>query len=392
MGRTYLARGIFNFGDKFSVEESNYYDNYEQRFTNNGAKSFITTTDGRYDGRLGLTYRESPDVVLRASTGSSLAPPYLALLDSGPPSYTLASNGTYATDTQNQGNIKAETAFGYDVGADFRLGGDKQTIVSTDLYLNNLKNQFVSGAVFQNGTVTLCPSGSSKLPPCSTGVTAVTVPLFTTTSLNLDDARYEGIELAIKRDPRVGFGFTTQGALLRGYPYDISPCTYSKTAIAGGAGINCTVANTNLGIVPGVNFYGSGTSGTNGNSANGAGSNFNSVNNHAIPYSQAYGEIHYRTLKGGLVEIGLQYLGPNNSYNVPAFFIGDASVRFPFPNQYSFQISADNLFNAYSGSAITEDGGVGVPLVNGQTGLTNANTVGPRLFRFIVEKKFGGPR
>jgi outer membrane receptor protein involved in Fe transport len=389
---TYLLRGIFNFGDKFSLEESNYYDNYEQRFTNNGSKSFITTNDGRYDGRLGLTYRESPDVSLRASTGSSLAPPYLALLNSGPPTYTLASTGTYATDSQNQGNIKAETAFGYDVGADFRLGGDKQTIVSTDLYLNNLRNQFVSGAVFQNGTVTLCPSGSSKLPPCSSGVTAVTVPLFTTTSLNLDDARYEGIELAIKRDPVVGFGFTTQGALIRGYPYDVSPCTYSKTALASGTGVNCSIANTNLGIVSGANFYGSGTSGTNGNSANGAGSNFNSVNNHAIPYAQGYGEIHYRTAKGGLVEIGLQYLGNNNSYNVPAFFIGNASVRFPFPNQYSFQVSADNLFNAYSGSTISEDGGVGVPLVNGQTGLTNANTVGPRLIRFIVEKKFGGPR
>jgi len=252
-----------------------------------------------------------------------------------------------------------------------------------------VKNQFVSGAVFSNGTVTLCPSGTSKLPPCSAGVTAVTVPLFTTTSLNLDNARYDGIELSIKRDPAVGFGFTTQGALLQAYPYDISPCTYSKT-VASGVGLSCTAFNTNLGIISGVNFQGSGTSGSNGNSANGAGSNFNSVNNHAIPYSQAYGEMHYRTARGGLVELGIQYLGPNNSYNVPAFFIGDASVRIPFPDQYSFQVSVDNLFNAFSGSTVGEDGGVGVPLVNGQTGLTNANVVGPRLFRFVVEKKFGG--
>ena len=386
---TYLARGIFNFGDKLNVELSNYLDNYEQKFTNNGAASFITTNDSQYDGRLGLTYRATPDVSLRASAGSSLAPPYLALLNSGPPSYTLASSGTYATDSQNLGGIKAETSFGYDVGADFRLGSDKKTIISTDLYLNNVKNQFVSGAVFSNGTVTLCPSGTSKLPPCSAGVTAVTVPLFTTTSLNLDNARYDGIELSIKRDPAVGFGFTTQGALLQAYPYDISPCTYSKT-VASGVGLSCAAFNTNLGIISGVNFQGSGTSGSNGNSANGAGSNFNSVNNHAIPYSQAYGEMHYRTARGGLVELGIQYLGPNNSYNVPAFFIGDASVRIPFPDQYSFQVSVDNLFNAFSGSTVGEDGGVGVPLVNGQTGLTNANVVGPRLFRFVVEKKFGG--
>jgi hypothetical protein len=155
---------------------------------------------------------------------------------------------------------------------------------------------------------------------------------------------------------------------------------------------NCTVKRTNLGIISGANFFGSGSSGSNGASANGAGSNFNSVNNHAIPYSQGYVSIHFRTLKGGLVEFGETYYGPNNSYNQPAFVVGDGAVRFPLGGNgdYSVQVSGYNLFNIYNSAFVTQAGGVGVPLYNGQTGLTNGNTVGPRTFNFVLSKKFGG--
>ena len=154
---------------------------------------------------------------------------------------------------------------------------------------------------------------------------------------------------------------------------------------------NCSKKTTNLGIISGANFYGSGSSGSNGDAANGAGSNFNAVNNHAIPTSQGYVSIHFRTLKGGLVEFGETYYGPNNSYNQPAFVVGDGSVRFPLGNGgYTLQVSGYNLFNIYNSALVTQAGGVGVPLYNGQTGLTNGNTVGPRTFNFILSKTFGG--
>jgi outer membrane receptor protein involved in Fe transport len=382
---TYLLRAIVNVTPQLKATLANYYDNYSQTYTIDGGNSFKTSTYGRYDGRLGLEYRPNRDVAIRASAGSALAPPYLALLTAGPPTYTLDASGAFATDRQNLGNLKAETAFGYDLGADIRIGSDGATVLSTDLYLNNLKNQFISSTLLANGTVTVCSKtggGTTTVPPCAPGQTPVTVPLFTTTSANLDDARYEGIELALNRDPSVGFGFTAQGALIRGYPYDVSPCTYSNKP-------SCSNVVTNLGIIANANFYGSGTGGQNGTPSNGAGNNFNSVNNHAIPYSQGYAEIHYRTPRGGYVAFGEQYYGPNNSLNVPAFFVANASLRFPFPNGFAFQMSADNLFGAYNGATIAEDGGVAVPLANGQNGLTNANVIGPRLFRFTLSKKFG---
>ena len=382
---TTLLRGIFNLTPHLKATLANYYDNYSQTYTTDGAATFRTATYGRYDGRIGLDYRPSSRVSIRAAAGSALAPPYLALLTGRAPSYTLDSSGAFATDRQTLGNLKAETAFGYDLGADVRLSADGATVLSTDLYLNNLKNQFISSTLLANGTVTVCSKGgggATTVPPCAAGQTPVTVPLYTSTSANLDDARYEGLELAINRDPSVGFGFTTQGALLRGYPYNVNACTYSNKP-------NCSNAVTNLGIVNNANFFGSGTSGSNGTPSNGAGNNFNSVNNHAIPYAQGYAEIHYRTPRGGYVAFGEQYYGNNNSLNVPAFFVANATMRFPFPGGFAFQVSADNLFGAYPGASIAEDGGVAVPLVNGQNGLTNANVIGPRQFRLVLSKKFG---
>jgi len=388
---TYLIRAIFNPTDKLNLTLSNYYDNYDEHYTT--GNGFTTQTYGQYDGRLGLQYRATRDLSLRASTGSALAPPYLALLDSSPvTSYKIDSSGTFASATHNTGNVKAETAFGYDLGADFRLPGDGLTVVTSDLYLNNVKNQFVSGELLSQGQTPMCVSGTTGHPvvggTCPTGDTLMTLPLFFSSGANVDNARYEGVELGINRDPRVGLGFTVQGALIRAYPYDVSPCLYSNVFTGGVQ--DCNAKTTNLGIIGGPNFFGSGSSGSNGDSKNGAGSNFNSVNNHSIPYSQGYGSIHFRTPKGGLIEFGETYYGSNNSYEQPAFLVADGSVRFPFGDgSYTVQISGYNLFNVYNSPLVTLAGGVGVPLANGQTGLTNGNTVGPQYFNFVLSKKFG---
>jgi len=389
---TYLLRGIFNPTDKLNVTLSNYYNNYAEHYTN--GNGFLTNVYGRYDGRLGLAYRADRNLSVRASAGSALAPPFLALLDStAVTSYKVDASGTFATATHNVGNVKAETAFGYDLGADLRVG-DGFTVFSGDLYLNNVKNQFISGELLPQGLTPLCVSGTTGHPvvggTCPTGATLMSLPTFFSSGANLDNARYQGVELSVNRDPAVGFGFTAQGALIGAIPYDLSPCVYSNVFTNGVQ--NCSVQTTNLGIISGSNFYGSGSSGSNGQPKNGAGSNFNAVNNHAIPYSQGYGQLHYRTPKGGLIEFGDTFYGANNSYNQPAFWVADGSVRFPLGNDgsFNFQISSYNVFNVYPSALVTLAGGVGVPLANGQIGLTNGNTVGPRTFNFVLSKKFGG--
>jgi hypothetical protein len=145
---------------------------------------------------------------------------------------------------------------------------------------------------------------------------------------------------------------------------------------------NCTVFNTNLGVISGANYFASGPSG--------AGSGFNVVSNHGIPYSQGYAEIHWRYPRGGFLAFREQYYGPNNSLNLPAFFVAGASASFPInDSSLKGQVSADNLFKAYPNNLGVQFGGVGIPLVNNQLGLTNANVIGPTVWRFSLTKSFG---
>jgi outer membrane receptor protein involved in Fe transport len=372
---TELLRYIGNLTPQLNLTFSNYFNQYQYRTTENFENQFTVTNQGRYDGRLGLAYRYTPDVSLRASAGSAIAPPYLALLEINPTSTvpSLSSDATYATNSIGNPNIKPETSFGYDIGADARLSqsGD---LFSTDLYYTNLWGQFIQPTI-PNGNVTLCATGGS--PPCPPGVGTVTVPLYSKQYQNLGLSRYEGFEFAFTRDPNVGWGYKLQGDLMRAFPVSVGPCTYAST-ITNGV-LNCSVPTTNLGIIPGSNYYDAGTSGSPGS--------FNAVNNHAIPYSQGYGELHYRTERGGYLAFGIQYYGNNNSLNVPAFFSTNGSIRFVFPKQIFLQASVQNLNNAYRAAWTSAYGGAGVPLANGKIGLTNANTLGPAYWNFSLEKK-----
>ena len=410
--QTFLLRGIFNVGPKLNLTVSNYLNTYYQRFSTNKAVTaaqsaayvaanpgapapivglvnpFMTFSDSRYthyDARVGLSYRYSPNVALRAAAGSAIAPPYLNLLNVATVTPVLNNTGTFYCQAGNSActsagfntgaSVRPETSMGYDLGADIRLSSDGLTIFSGDVYRTNLFNQFVT-ATFVNG-------GWNGTTNCTVGSTAACLPLFSVYNSNLSNARYEGIEASVRRDPALGFGFVAQGALLRAYPYNISKCFYVAPSANGTQ--NCSGPPvTNLGIIPGINFVNSGTSGSPGS--------WNAVSNHAIPYAQGYGELHYRLPKDGYLSFGEQYYGNNNSLNVPAFWVGNASARFPLMGDGKtwFQISADNLFNIYGAAYITPFGGVGVPLLNGNTGLTNANVIGPRNIRLTITKNFGG--
>jgi outer membrane receptor protein involved in Fe transport len=389
--RTYLARLQFNLGQRTNVTLSNYINTYTFHYTPNGGipaiggtanvanphPTFFDEKLSHFDPRLGVTYRANPDTSFRLSVGSAIAPPYLNFLSRSTttPSANNASSPTFYTNSAPNGNIKPETAFEWDLGGDFRFR-DGQTILTTDLYWSHLQNQFFT-SVQQNG----CYNGttfaaSNPDGTCPAGGPPPFLPLFSTQNRNLANARYEGIEMALTRDPAVGLGFKLQGALQRAYPYAIPPCFYSTNNV-------CTGQGTNLAVLPNENYVGNGTAGTPGS--------FNGINNHSIPYAQGYFELHYRTPNGGYAGFGEQYYGNNNSLNVPAFLVAHLDARFPIGGRstgLTLNANVDNLFQAYPNPYITQFGGVAYPLVNGNVGLTNANSIGPRNLRVSVIKNF----
>ena len=327
--------------------------------------AFATTSTSHFDPRLALEYRMNADTSLRFAAGSSIAPPYISLLSkaNGSTSYSSSTGNVY--QTINSGAfLKPETAFGYDLGGDIRLK-DKVTFVSADVYLTNLFNQFIA-QTYDSGLT--CGTISGVSCPATAGVTPAT-PVFYSANVNLSNARYEGIELSIKRIPEYGFGYELSGSTQRGYVYNLPACFYSTT------GTNCTLANagTNLAVIANQNFTGGGIG-------------FNSVSNQNVPYLQGHLELNYTFKNGAYAAFGDTLYGKNNSLNEPPFGIAYATVRSPFTKDVSVQISGDNIFNAYSGLIPVYGGGVAVPLVNGGSGATLGNVVGPATYRFELTK------
>jgi hypothetical protein len=384
---TYLLRGIFQLTPQINLSLANYFDNYYTKFTLDGGYTYQSSSFNYDAPRAALEIRVNPNVAIRASAGAAIAPAYLNLFEGksqGNPSYSTTT--LVATSTINNPNIKPETSFEYDLGGDFRISNDGATVLSIDGYTNTARNQFISQTA-SNGTVTVCNQNTGTIPSlqpggCTGGAgNVVTVPLISTFNTNLDQVRFTGLEVALKRDANVGFGYIAQGALIRAYPYNINPCIYYTGTVAT---TTCSgTPTTNLAVIGGLNFLNSGTAGT---------SSYNSVSNHSEPYSQSYVEIHWRTAKGGYAGFGMQYYGPNNSLNLPAFWLANAEARFPVAGRrdLTFEVSMDNVFNVWNNGYDTEYGGVAVPLLDGKVGLTNQGTIGPRTARFFLTKNFGG--
>ncbi len=373
---TVLARGIWNVGPRMNVTWSNYFNTYLTHYSLTNGATFIDQHNSHYDSRLGLTYRLNPDASLRAAAGSAIAPPFIALYSKINTAPALVQPAQLiATNTTANPALRPETSFGYDFGGDLRFGPQKLTVLSLDVYSTTLWNQLISTSTFANGNITLnsCLVGQTTQPAC-TGPPVI-VPLFSTGSTNLAQAGYSGIELSLRRDPAVGFGYAIQGALMRATPQNVPASFYT---LPGG-----TTPVRNLGVIPGVNFLGASQG----------------VSNQPVPYSNGYGEIHYRTAKGAFVSFGETYYGDNNSLFLPAFFIANANASIPLGvHGLSFNLNVDNLFNTYGNSYISEYQGIFQPYVNGAvtTGgvplsgfQANANTYGPRNVRVSFSYKLG---
>lgn len=347
---TYLLRGTFQLGDKAQLTLANYYNTYASTYTAgapvDGAYPLTTTVTTHDDPRLGFSYRASSDLNVRFSAGSAIAPPYPSLIDNIPttPAQVITPTSTTITITQNSGTLRPETSWGYDLGADWRVGGG---VLSADAYLTNIWNQFV-GVVYP------------------TSQTYQNLPVYVSTNANLAQSRYQGLEATYSKDPRVGWGETLAFDLQRAYAFNVSPGFYTSAA---------GPYTTNLGVVGGINY----------DAFNAP--FFNGISNKSEAYSMGYAAVHHRGSFGQYAELGLTYYGSNNTYNIPAFYTGSATYRQPVDAATSLQVSVDNVFGANDAKYVVYGAGVPAPLANGGIGIRQGVPYGPATVRIFASRR-----
>ena len=353
----WLVRDVLQIGDKAQLTLANYYNIYRSTFAptapTDTSFDFSTTTSTQDDPRLGFVYRPDQNLALRFSAGASIAPPYPSLIDNNTetPLEVLQGGGAVGTTVTvpvNSGTLRPETAFAYDVGGDLRL--PQASVLTLDLYLTNIWNQFVT-QITDTGT-TYTYNGTPY-------------EVYTSTNGNLAQSRDEGIELALHHDPSVGYGYTISGDLARAYAYNVPGNFYSTAA---------GTYETNLGVIPGINYI-----------SNGSG--YNNISNKSEPYSMGYAEIHRRGSWGQYASLGLTYYGSNNMFNIPAYVVGHATVRQPIARDTAIQVSVDNLFGANALPYVlygVNSGAIYAPLVTGQVGLKADVPYGPTTLRVLV--------
>ena len=362
---TEMMRGHFYVAPRVFAGLASYFTQYSSHYTDDGGTTWHDATRGYVAPRLGTTWEPTNDTSWRLAAGWSIAPPQLSLLSSpgSQPAPNITGAPTYYTQNINNGAIAPETAFGVDLGVDQRLW--RSTLVSVDLYDETLRNMFLS---------------STSLIGTYSGL-----PLYATGTTNLGHAKYEGIEAAIQSAPIVGWGYKVQTALTRAYAYDLPPNFYCSGPPTPPATV-CT-PDTNLGIIPGVNW-----------SASGLG--FNTINGSAMPYMMGYAEINNRARNGAYYLLGTTYYGSNNSFSRPAFFIFNAAISYPIREGTKLQFSVDNIFDTYGASWTNYFGGINTPLAApganalggpANFGLTVAGNYGPTTFRVQLIQQLGGP-
>jgi outer membrane receptor protein involved in Fe transport len=340
---------------------------------------FATTTTAHNDPRAGLVWQPHSNLAVRFAAGSAIAPPFLDLLSQPTAPYATYDQQTrQATLVKNSGQLLPETAFGYDLGADYRFK-DSWTVLSGDVYDNNLFNHYFgetqySGLTCAQVSYPCLEYGSVKAPPAT--------PIFYMLNTNISNFRFQGIEMQLQRIPPVGWGFTLAGALQRGYVYNLPQYFYCSSP-----GPKCQY-NQNLNIVANENLNGEGIGSVSYSPYFGFGSTIGSLNTR-IPYAQGNVAVTYTFPNRAFVMLGTTYYGNNNSLNEPPFGYGYFTVRYPFTESLSLQISGNNIWNAWPGVIPIYGGGVAIPLANGGTAATLGNVLGPATWTLVVSKGFG---
>ena len=362
---TYRVVGDFDLGSKFHVQGGYYlsrFDTHYPFFNTTGATTtynFGDIINWHGDERFTLTYRPTRSTSVRLAIGSSLVAPYLGILSGSSGTPTLCTASTCPAGFQPSSvyvssvggiNVKPETSFGYNLGSSYRFSQFPDTVISGDVYLTNLQNQFLK-SVYLNGT-----AGGGGTP---------VLPLYTTAYSNLSNARYEGIEGKLEHAPPAGWGWALSGALLRGYAYNVPASIYQYNAAG--------VATTNQGVVAGQNFGPTSLLSSGGS---------------AIPYATGYAEANFRSVEGWYGNIGMIYFGNNNTFNQRAFEVVRSTIRVPILgiSHTYFQFSVDNVFNTNPLIFDVNSAGIAATAVGGQYVATSLKGYGPRNFHMELVK------
>jgi hypothetical protein len=379
--QTISLRGTVPLKPKLLMNFGVYGLNYVSHYSIDGGLTFNDSSHTYTLPRAAFSWQPTNDTIYRLSAGGSIAPPYITLVSSGGPTWSQIIGGVPAAgwiQNANNGNISAETAFGYDLGMDHRIARD--TAFSVDFYLTQLHNLFLT----QTSTVTGAAAAGCPNQPCEVAKTA-----------NLGQARYEGIEFAVNHVPIYGLGWGVQGSLQRAFTYNMprffycAGSTNPATGVTTPPGPGC-IFNTNLAVLPEANFGGVATA------ISGAP---NGVPGARVPYASGYGQVSWTGHYAQYYNLGLTYYGSNNVYNAPAFAVLSANVRFNLGNYGThLQFSIDNLTGAYNNPYVGFFNGTPLPLVKGatQTSLLTGEPLpvgfaasplgnyGPITYRFIL--------
>ena len=318
---------------KLEIDLGAGFDAHSARFASSLDAPFQQRTWSAATLRAGASYAVRKGVALRASLGGSFAPPPLGALSFVAPTIDPHVSLPWQTTwVRANPNLTIESAFAYDVGAEWRLHG-ATTTASADAFLTTTHGAFLPGAF-----------AWTNAPPI----------------------RETGIEASIAQFKRVGFGFIAQGALLRTFVTGkISPGFYD--------------GGDNLAVLPGQNIAGGGFFAP----------GLNDVAAMRVPYAQGYGELSYKWPRGSRLSLGGLYEGANNPYAVPGFATFNANLELSLGGKEKLQISVENLLNALDEPLPTAFGGIGVPTVLGTVAGTNANVLAPRTIRFVFRQSLG---
>ena len=350
---TYSLRSNILLNPKLQLNLGTYAIGYTSHYSLDEGKTFNDASHTYFEPRAALTWHPDNDTAFRFSTGGSIAPPYISLVSAGGTQWSQIIGGVPTAGwslNANNGAIDAETAWSYDLGLDHRL--DRATSVSMDLYFTQLHNLFLT----ETSSISLAEANAIG-PGC------LNLPCEVSKTANLGQARYEGIELALNHAPLFGLGWKLQGSLQRAFTYNLPPFFYCAGSVNPSPppatippGPGC-LYNTNLAVLPNVNFGGQPTALA--GAPNGIGSA-------RVPYALGYGELNWSGHWGQYYNLGLTYFGNNNSFNEPPFAVVSANARFHLNDRgTSLQISADNVTNAYANSYTGFFNGIPLPLVNG---------------------------
>jgi outer membrane receptor protein involved in Fe transport len=330
--RSYLLRDEWQATPRLNFSLAGYYSDYD------------TLNVRRFDPRFGAVYRPDNETALRMSVGTGFAPPEINDIVQ---TLNLDSNASvtapqcpkseyYCVATDGNPGVKAETAVGYDIGAERHFLGSG--LVSVDAYRTN-----VSGHIFE--ALIPAPAGLTF----TSGSAAGTPVLFINQPINLAGTVFQGLEFTTKlpvpgvRQLTLDGLYDTQAAYPTGVPF---------------------LTESNLGNV--VN-----------------GEQYEGVPLHKYGYGIEFNSIDRRTnafFQG-------TYYDQNNAFSLPAFWLWNAGFTVPFGQQL-IHVTDSNVFNKNAFLFANYDGGVPYQGISGPYATTSYG-VAPHTIMVTVERKLG---